>query len=89
MNVKGTLGRVLVVDDDPALRRAVKRQLEVEGWTVVAVESVGDAIAAMRDGRELFDCVVSDVHMPSLTGFDLIAAIREHDEELPARVRTS
>lgn len=88
MTVKGTLGRVLVVDDDRALRRAVRRQLEVEGWSVVDVDSVAEAIGAMRDGRELFDCVVSDVHMPSMTGFDLIEQIRRHDDELPVLLMT-
>ena len=88
MVVKGTLGRVLVVDDDHALRRAVRRQLEHEGWSVVDVESVPDAIIAMREGRELFDCVVSDIHMPSSTGYDLIAAIRNYDDELPVLLMT-
>ena len=88
MTVKGTLGRVLVVDDDPALRRAVRRQLETEGWTVIDVESVSAALGAMREGRELFDCVVSDVHMPTSTGFDLIEQIRRHDDELPVLLMT-
>ncbi len=88
MAVKGTLGRVLVVDDDRALRRAVRRQLEVEGWAVVDVESVSEALGAMRDGRELFDCVVSDVHMPTFTGFDLIEQIRRHDDDLPVLLMT-
>ncbi len=88
MNVKGTLGRVLVVDDDASMRRAVRRQLEGEGWAVVVAENVPEAIAAMRDGRELFDCVVSDVHMPGSTGFDLIESIRRHDDELPVLLMT-
>lgn len=88
MTVKGSLGRVLVVDDDPALRRAVRRQLEVEGWSAVEAGSVPEALAAMRDGRELFDCVVSDIQMPPSTGFDLIEQIREQDDELPVLLMT-
>lgn len=83
---KGMLGRVLVVDDDGGLRRAVRRQLEAEGWDVVDVDGGPAALAAM--GTALFDCVVTDVHMPELTGFELIAAIRKHDDDLPVLLMT-
>lgn len=82
------LGRVLVVDDDVGLRRAVRRQLELEGWAVVDVESAPAAIATMGRGREFFDCVVTDVNMPELTGFELIAAIRKYDDDLPILLMT-
>lgn len=85
---KGMLGRVLVVDDDGSLRRAVRRQLETEGWTVIDVASGPEAIATMRGGREFFDCVVTDVNMPELNGFDLIAAIRKLDDDLPVLLMT-
>jgi EAL domain-containing protein (putative c-di-GMP-specific phosphodiesterase class I) len=88
MTVKGTLGRVLVVDDDEQLRRAVGRQLKVEGWSVVDVESGPLAIEAMHEGREYFDCVVSDVNMPGMDGFQLISAIRQHDDDLPVLLMT-
>jgi EAL domain-containing protein (putative c-di-GMP-specific phosphodiesterase class I)/ActR/RegA family two-component response regulator len=86
--MKGMLGRVLVVDDDASLRRAVRRQLEAEGWTVVDVEGGPAAIAEVTGKHELFDCVVSDVQMPDLTGFELIAAIRQHDHDLPILLMT-
>ncbi|HWO17785.1 MAG TPA: EAL domain-containing protein [Kofleriaceae bacterium] len=82
------LGRVLLVDDDPMLRRAIQRQLVAEGWTVTLAENGRAAIQTMREGRELFDCVVSDVHMPELDGFGLIAAIRRYDEDLPVLLMT-
>ncbi len=88
MTVKGNLGRVLVVDDDEQLRRAVGRQLKVEGWSVVDVESGQHAIEAMHEGREYFDCVVSDVNMPGMDGFQLISAIRQHDDDLPVLLMT-
>jgi EAL domain-containing protein (putative c-di-GMP-specific phosphodiesterase class I)/CheY-like chemotaxis protein len=83
------LGRVLLVDDDPMLRRAIQRQLVAEGWTVTPAENGRAAIQVMRDNRELFDCVVSDVHMPELDGFGLIAAIRRYDEDLPVLLMTA
>jgi EAL domain-containing protein (putative c-di-GMP-specific phosphodiesterase class I) len=83
------LGKVLVVDDDPPMRRAIQRQLVAEGWTVTLAENGRDGIDAMREGREHFDCVVSDVHMPELDGFGLIAAIRRYDDDLPVLLMTS
>src|SRR6185436_10986713 len=82
------LGRVLVVDDDPQLRRAIQRQLMAEGWKVTTAENGRAGISVMREGHEHFDCVVSDVHMPELDGFGLIAAIRRYDDDLPVLLIT-
>ena len=84
----GHLGRVLVVDDDPAMRRACMRLLQSEGWIVVAAEHGRAAIDAMTDGREHFDCVLSDVNMPELDGFGLISEIRRHDDDVPILLMT-
>jgi len=83
------LGRVLVVDDDPPMRRAIQRQLTAEGWTVTLAENGRAGIEAVRDDREHFDCVVSDVHMPELDGFGLIAEIRRYDDDLPVLLMTA
>jgi EAL domain-containing protein (putative c-di-GMP-specific phosphodiesterase class I) len=83
------LGRVLVVDDDPPMRRAIQRQLTAEGWAVTLAENGRAGIDAMREGREHFDCVVSDVSMPELDGFGLIAAIRRYDDDLPVLLMTA
>src|SRR5262249_31679108 len=82
------LGRVLVVDDDPPMRRAIQRQLAAEGWTVTLAENGRAGVELMRSGRETFDCVVSDVHMPELDGFGLIAAIRRYDDDVPVLLIT-
>ena len=84
----GHLGRVLVVDDDPAVRRACTRLLQSEGWVVVAAEHGRAAVEAMHEGREQFDCVVSDVNMPELDGFGLIKEVRRHDDDLPILLMT-
>jgi len=83
------LGRVLVVDDDPPMRRAIQRQLTAEGWAVTLAENGRAGIEAMREGRGHFDCVVSDVNMPELDGFGLIAAIRRYDDDLPVLLMTA
>jgi EAL domain-containing protein (putative c-di-GMP-specific phosphodiesterase class I) len=85
---KAHLGRVLVVDDDPAMRRVCARVLGNEGWEVVVVEGGKAAIASVCEQTVPFDCVVSDVHMPEIDGFALIAAIRRYDDELPVLLMT-
>jgi EAL domain-containing protein (putative c-di-GMP-specific phosphodiesterase class I) len=82
------LGRVLVVDDDPAMRHVCARVLGKEGWEVVVVDSARAALDSVRDQTAPFDCVVSDVHMPEGDGFTLIAEIRRHDDDLPVLLMT-
>lgn len=86
--MKAHLGRVLVVDDDPALRRMCTRVLAAEGWTVVTCDDGRAAIEMMRTSREQFDCVVSDVNMPQLDGFGLLTEIRRQDDDLPVLLMT-
>jgi EAL domain-containing protein (putative c-di-GMP-specific phosphodiesterase class I) len=82
-----TLGRVLVVDDDAAMRRTCARALGHDGWDVVMAESGHVAIEQLR-GKIEFDCVVSDVHMPGVDGFQLVAEIRKHDDDIPVLLMT-
>src|SRR5690349_15622131 len=88
MASRANLGRVLVVDDDPAMRRVCVRLLGNEGWQVIAAENGRAAVDAMRASTEDFECVVTDVNMPELDGFQLIAAVREHDHDLPVLLMT-
>src|SRR3954469_4297020 len=82
------LGRVLVVDDDPAMRRLCARTLGHEGWDVVVVDGGKAALDCVAERGAPFDCVVSDVNMPEMDGFALIAEIRRHDDDLPVLLMT-
>jgi len=82
------LGRVLIVDDDPAMRRVCARVLEGEGWSTTVVEEGKLAEAKVADRQQAFDCVVSDVNMPGMDGFAVIAAVRRHDPDLPVLLMT-
>lgn len=86
--VRTSQGRVLVVDDDPAMRRTCARALTHDGWDVVLAEHGHAAIELLRDRTVPFDCVVSDVHMPELDGFQLVAEIRKHDDDIPVLLMT-
>lgn len=88
--IKGriVLGHVLVTDDDPQMRRVCSRALANEGWQVTLADDGKAAIEAVRDALHPFDCVVSDINMPELDGFELIDAIRKHDDDLPVLLMT-
>jgi signal transduction histidine kinase len=77
-------GRVLVVDDEPALGKAVRRSLMAE-HDVTVVTSAREALARMAAG-ECFDVIISDLIMPGMTGMDLHAELLRADPETAARM---
>ena len=85
---KTHLGRVLVVDDDPSIRRVCSRVLGGEGWSVTLAENGRVAVEVLATPNNQFDCVLTDINMPELDGFGLVAAVRRHDEELPVLLMT-
>jgi CheY-like chemotaxis protein len=66
--------RVLVVDDDQDARELVKAVLEECGSTVVSVDNVESALAALAESRS--DVLISDIGMPGQDGYDLIRRVR-------------
>jgi len=68
--------RILVVDDEAALTRMVKLNLEKTGQYEVRTENQGTmAIAAVREFKP--DLILLDVMMPDMTGDDIAAALKE------------
>lgn len=85
---KPHLGRVLVVDDDDAIRRVCTRVLTGEGWHVTLAEHGRAAVTEIDGNKVPFDCVLSDVNMPELDGYGLAAELRKRDEDLPVLLMT-
>jgi DNA-binding NtrC family response regulator len=75
------MARVLVVDDEAAVRQTTVRMLERAGHEPVAAEGVADALQILR--RERVDAVVSDWQMPSLDGFDLLELMKVEGLTVP------
>ncbi len=70
-------GRALVVDDSRAIREAMTSMLGREGWIVDVAE---DGARALQMAKQLrYDLVVTDLEMPELDGFDLIARLRKDE----------
>jgi two-component system NtrC family response regulator len=78
---------ILLVDDDPSLRRVVEYQLSEAGYEVRGVESVQDALDAL--GRAEYDLVVTDLLMPGRTGLDLVESLRGRKPEPAVLVITA
>ena len=74
---------ILVLDDEPALRRAVARLLTRAGYRVVVAANGSEAIALVRDPAHRIDALVSDVVMPDACGPDVAQAIWALLPDLP------
>ena len=71
-----SLGRVLLVDDEPDLVEVLGEFLEEEGFEVKTASDGLDALSFLeKDSR--FDLLLSDINMPRMKGFELIAAVKE------------
>ncbi len=80
--------RVLLVDDDPMLLRAVGRLLEFAGYAVTAKASSNDALALLQGEPNGFDLLITDQTMPGLTGADLARQVHQLFPELPIVICT-
>ena len=78
--------RVLLVDDDPAVRLAYSRLLDRLGCTVETASGGYAAIEALKRGA--FDLVLTDIHMGEMTGTQFLRAVRERDLHLPVILMT-
>ena len=81
IGVDGQQVRVLVVDDDALIRKAVRLTCETEGYTVQEAERASEALARL----EVFhpDVVVLDLMLPDLSGFDVCREIRRAGYRMP------
>jgi len=71
--------KVLIVEDDPVQREAIKALFTMPDVTVVAVESGGQALQALKSA--FFNCMVFDLKLPDIDGYDLLEMINR-DERL-------
>ncbi len=79
--------KVLLVEDDRALREALSDTLLLGGHEFRAVACAEDAVAAL--GEEVFSLVISDVNMPGMDGHQLLALIRSRYPQLPVLLMTA
>ena len=75
------VGKVLIVEDDVALRAAYSRHLANSGWEVVTATDGLAASALLHP--DAFDVIISDLSMPRMGGIEFIRAIRQKDQDVP------
>jgi DNA-binding NtrC family response regulator len=81
------MARILVVDDEPSMRRILAGMLDEAGHEFVQAEGVKAALAEARTGT--FDLVLTDQKMRDGTGMELLEALTEHDDSLPVILVTA
>lgn len=79
--------KVLLVEDDRALRQALADTLELGGFAYQAVGSAEEALDVVAG--EAFSLVVSDVNMPGMDGHQLLALLRARQPQLPVLLMTA
>lgn len=84
---EGEAARLLVVDDEPALREALQSSLEFEGYKV---DTVADGLTALeRLEQEQYDAVLLDVMMPRLDGLTTCRRLRAGGNPIPVLMLTA
>ena len=69
------MSRILVIDDDDAVRESMQRMLRAAGYTVQTAASGEEGLAMARGGA--FDVILSDMRMPGISGVDVLRQLRE------------
>ena len=82
-----TSHKLLVVDDDPALSRTLRRALTIEGYDVECAADGGEALQRLASAH--FDAVLLDVAMPRLDGLDVCRRMRERRDRTPVLMLTA
>ncbi|HKM48049.1 MAG TPA: response regulator [Terriglobales bacterium] len=81
MNSARPLGRILVVEDDPAVQKALKRLFESEGYMI---EVQGNGKSALESFQAAPPAVIIlDLRLPQLSGSDLCKAVKAQAPALP------
>ena len=74
--------RILVVDDEPSIRKYLQTLLEIEGHHVETVTSGSDALERLHEDRERPDLVILDVLMPEMDGLETLRRMMQLDRRL-------
>lgn len=82
------LGRILVVDDEPDVRKSVRLILTKAGYEVVEAEDGEKGIKAIKDNALSLNTIICDIQMPKINGMEAIAYFRSQFPSVPVIVLT-
>jgi two-component system NtrC family response regulator len=80
-------GSILIIDDDTSLRRVLEYTLEEAGYEVLTASDGVSGLAVF--GEQQPDLVITDLKMPGMSGFQVLAAIKEQSLQTPVIVITA
>jgi FixJ family two-component response regulator len=80
-------GWIAIVDDDPAVLKALARLLRIRGMQVRIFRSAQEFLSALPDSRPA--CLILDLQMPEMTGLELLHYLRRKNIQIPAIVVTA
>jgi CheY-like chemotaxis protein len=78
--------RILIVDDEDYIRELLRDILESQGNVIVEAQDAYKALEILKS--ESFDAMFTDIGMPGMSGWDLVAAVRKMDAQLPIAILT-
>ncbi len=87
MNLAGKSIRVAVIDDDLSIREGLIGLLNALGYQCLGFPSAPDFIGF--DGVDMFSCLMIDVHMPDMSGLELLQWLQDRKAAPPAILMTS
>lgn len=76
-------GTVLLAEDEPSVRAAVRRMLQALGYHVIEAPDGAVALSTWRAHRPAIHALVTDIRMPRMSGLELAGAIRAEDPHFP------
>lgn len=82
-NAPTATGRVLVVDDEDAVRELLTTALEIAGMEVSSAGNAGDAVGIFREHSSDLDCAIVDLTMPDMQGDQLALKLRDIRGDIP------
>ena len=71
-------GKILIIDDEPQIRRVLKTALSAEGYFVADAKGALEALDKLREDR--YDLVLLDINMPGMSGLEACPEIRRNSE---------
>src|SRR5512137_2370180 len=78
---------ILLIDDDPSLRRVIEYSLVESGYAVVPAASGEEGLGLFQKGT--CDAVITDITMPGMNGLEVLTKVRQADPNVPVIIITA
>lgn len=81
--------KVMLIDDDPAIRKVIGINLEKAGFEVMAFPGATQALTTLRGGIFHPECILLDIRMPGMSGIELLVILKREYPNLPVIMLTA